>query len=55
MSDGQSVQRRQSVFMLAAEDHEHIVETGVADLADRPPYQRLAVERQQQLLGAHAG
>ena len=42
------------VFVLAAEDDEHIVEAGVADLADRSPDERLAAERQQQLLGAHA-
>ena len=54
VADRQAVERRQRVLPIAPDHDEHIVEAGVADLPDRAPDERLAAERQQQLLGPHA-
>jgi len=53
VADRQAVERHQHVLPITPHHDEHVVEAGVADLPDRAAGERLASDRQQQLLGPH--
>ena len=53
VSDGQPLERGQRGLVLAAQHDQDIVEARGADLPDRPAEERLAAERQEELLRPH--
>ena len=51
---GNPLERGDDPFPLVSHDHHDLVESGVADLPDRAPHDRLIAKWQQQLLHAHS-